>query len=60
MRGNIISGDIVFFKISFLSRLMSQIVDSPIPQDTAISIMILPLPNQVSGQYAQRQKLLQR
>lgn len=60
MRGNIISGDIVFFKISFLSRLMSQIVDSPIPQDTAISIMILPLPNQVSRQYAQRQKLLQR
>lgn len=59
MRGIIISGDIIF-KISFLRRLMSQIVDLPIPQDTVISIMILPLPNQINGQYAQRQKLLQR
>lgn len=60
MHGNIISGDIVFFKISFLRRLMLQIVDLPIPQDAEISIMVSPLPNQVSGQYAQRQKLLQR
>lgn len=39
---------------------MLQIVDLPIPQDAAISIMVSPLPNQVSGQYAQKQKLLQR
>lgn len=58
MHGNIISADIVLFEISFLRRLMLEIVDLPIPQDAAISIMVLPLPNQVSGQYARRQKLL--